>query len=194
MYMASPFLVVAGEPAEAVGQIEGFRRMLWNKKAKLFSHIWDDGKKAFERRAFWGVGNGWAAAGMTRVIRALPGSMRADLRRLTGYVREVVDGCLEHRRPDGLFHDVVDDPKTFVETNLSQMLSYTIFRGVKGGWLPKSYLKEAEVMRRAATAKVDALGYVQDVCGSPTFEKPGTATEGQAFFILMEASARDAGV
>jgi hypothetical protein len=35
------------------------------------------------------------------------------------------------------------------------------------------------------------MGFVQDVCGSPTFEVPGTATEGQAFFILMEAAHRD---
>lgn len=194
MYMAPPFLAVAGAPAEAVKQIEGFRRILWNPQARLFSHIWDDGKKAFERKAYWGVGNGWAAAGMTRVIRALPEPMSADRKRLTGYVREVIEGCLKHRRPDGLFHDVVDDPKTFVETNLAQMLSYSIFRGVKGGWLPGSFLKDAETMRRAAAAKVDALGYVQGVCGSPTFEKPGTATEGQAFFILMEAAARDAGL
>jgi unsaturated rhamnogalacturonyl hydrolase len=68
-----------------------------------------------------------------------------------------------------------------------------IFRGVKSGWLPKTYLKEAEIMRRAARGKVDDLGYVRDVCGSPTFEAPGTATEGQAFFILMEAAARDLG-
>jgi len=49
-------------------------------------------------------------------------------------------------------------------------------------------------MRRAARGKVDDLGYVRDVCGSPTFEKPGVAAEGQAFFILMEAAARDLGV
>jgi len=191
MYMAPPFLAVAGAPAEAVSQVEGMRRLLWNKSAGLFSHIWDDDKKAFERAAFWGVGNGWAAAGMTRVLRALPESLRAERKRLVGYIREVLDGCLEHRRPDGLFHDVVDKPETFIETNLSQMLSYTIFRGVKGGWVPKSFLKDAEIMRKAARAKVDDLGYVRDVCGSPTFEKPGTATEGQAFFILMEAAARD---
>lgn len=192
LYMAPPFLAVAGAPAEAVKQVEGLRRILWNKKARLFSHIWDDGKKTFERQAYWGVGNGWAAAGMARVIRALPEGMNADRKRIAGYVREVLDGCLKHRRPDGLFHDVVDDPKSFVETNLSQMLSYAIFRGVKGGWLARTYLPEAEIMRRAATSKVDDLGYVRDVCGSPTFEKPGIATEGQAFFILMEAAARDA--
>ncbi len=194
MYMAPPFLAVAGFPREAVKQIDEIRRILWNPSSKLFSHIWDDGKKDFERKAFWGVGNGWAAAGIARVIKALPDDMKADRNRLAGYVREVLDGCLEHRRPDGLFHDVVDDPKTFVETNLAQMLAYTIFRGINGGWLAESSLKDAEIMRRAATAKVDGLGYVRGVCGSPTFEKPGTATEGQAFFLLMEAAARDLGV
>lgn len=191
MYMAPPFLAVAGQPAEAVRQIEGFRRILWDAKADLFSHIWDDGKKDFDRKAHWGVGNGWAAAGMARVVKALPPSMKPERERFVGYIREVLDGCLRHLRSDGLFHDVVDDPGTFVETNLSQMLSYTIFRGVKAGWLPSSYLERAEVMRRAARGKVDGLGYVRDVCGSPTFELPGIATEGQAFFILMEAAARD---
>ncbi|HVP90018.1 MAG TPA: glycoside hydrolase family 88 protein [Terriglobales bacterium] len=191
MYMAPPFLAVAGASAEAVKQVEGFRKLLWSPSANLFSHIWDDGKKAFERMAFWGVGNGWAAAGMTRVLQALPEGMAVGRKRLQGYIKEVLDGCLRHRRPDGFFHDVVDDPKTFVETNLGQMLSYTIFRGVRAGWLPKSYLADADIMRRAARSKVDGLGYVRDVCGSPTFEKPGIATEGQAFFILMEAAARD---
>jgi unsaturated rhamnogalacturonyl hydrolase len=193
MYMAPPFLAAAGAHAEAVKQVEGIRKILWNPSVQLFSHIWDDGNKAFERKAFWGVGNGWAAAGMTRVAQALPESMAAEKKRIPGYVRDVLDGCLKHRRADGFFHDVIDDPKTFVETNLGQMLSYTIYRGVKAGWLPKSYLAEAEIMRKAARSKVDDLGYVQDVCGSPTFEKPGVATEGQAFFILMEAAARDLG-
>jgi rhamnogalacturonyl hydrolase YesR len=185
---------VAGAHDESLKQVEGIRRLLWDPKTRLYSHIWDDGKKAFERKAFWGVGNGWAAAGMARVIKALPDSLAAERKKLAGYVREVLDGCLKRRRPDGLFHDVVDDPKTFVETNLGQQLSYTIFRGIKAGWLDKAYLAEAEVMRRAARGKVDDLGYVRDVCGSPTFEKPGVATEGQAFFILMEAAARDLGV
>jgi len=29
------------------------------------------------------------------------------------------------------------------------------------------------------------------VCGAPNFDRSGTATEGQAFFLLMEAARRD---
>lgn len=191
MYMAPPFMAVAGKPGEAMRQVEGYRKYLWNAKKKLFSHIWDEGKGDFHRKDFWGVGNGWAAAGMCRVLAALPETMSDARKKLARYIREVLDGCLAHQRPDGLFHDVVDRPDTFVETNLGQMLAYTIYRGVRRGWLDASYRKHADRMRSAAHAKVDERGLVQDVCGSPTFESPGVATEGQAFFLLMEAAFRD---
>ena len=43
-------------------------------------------------------------------------------------------------------------------------------------------------MRAAVHLKVDASGYVQGVCGAPNFDHAGTAPEGQAFFMLMEAA------
>jgi rhamnogalacturonyl hydrolase YesR len=190
-YMAPPFLAVAGEPEEAVAQIEGFRTLLWSDDAKLFHHQWDEDEGDYSRAAFWGVGNGWAAAGMTRVIAALPDAMGAERQRLIGYVHDVVDGCLAHLRPDGLFHDVVDDPDTFVETNLGQMLAYTIYRGVAAGWMDDDYVASAERMRAAAVAKVDDHGFVQGVCGAPHFDHPGVAPEGQAFFLLMHAAWHD---
>ena len=108
-------------------------------------------------------------------------------------LKEQLDICLKWMRLDGLFHDVVDDPNTFVETNLGQMLSYAIYRGIQLGVLEKKYLEKAEKMRAAALAKVDRYGFVQDVAGAPRFDRPGTSPEGQAFTLLMEA-ARAAGM
>lgn len=187
-YMLPPFLVVAGHPEEAVRQIKGYRKILLNPEKKLYYHIWDEDRKKYERGLFWGVGNGWAAAGMTRVVNTLPQSMEPDKKMIVGFIRELLDACLKYQRPDGLFHDILDDPSSFVETNTAQMLAYTIFRGVKAGWLDSSYLKYAMKMRRAAYNKVDKYGLVQGVCGAPNFNKAGTATEGQAFFLLMEAA------
>jgi rhamnogalacturonyl hydrolase YesR len=188
IYMLPPFLAAAGRCDEAVKQIEGARACLWNEDKSLLSHMWDCEKRAFVRKDCWGVGNGWSAAGLTRVIRALPASMQAERSRLIGYATAIIDGCLAHVRADGLFHNIVDDPKSFVETNLAQMLAYSIYRGVKGGWIAKRYLAAADRMRAAAHAKMDDLGLVQGVCGSPEFDHPGTATEGQVFFILMEVA------
>jgi unsaturated rhamnogalacturonyl hydrolase len=189
---APPFLAAMGFYDEALKQIEGYRERLWNPEKKLLAHIWDDGKGEFKDGNFWGGGNGWAAAGLARTIRCLPEDRRKDRDRLAEFCREILDGCLAHRRADGLFHDVVDQPATFVETNLAQMLAYAVFDGVEGGWLSKSYLKRAYELRAAARGKMDAFGFVQGVCGAPRFDRAGTSTEGQAFCILMEAAGSKA--
>ena len=188
-HTSPPFLAAAGRCDEAILQLEGHRKRLWNPEKKLLSHIWDEKKQRFQDKTFWGGGQGWAAAGLTRVIRALPENRNADKARLAGYLKELIDGCLAHQCASGLFHNVVDDPASFEETNLAQMLAYSIYEGVRGGWLPRHYLLAADRMRLAARAKVDADGFVQGVCGAPRFDKPGISAEGQAFFLMMEAAA-----
>jgi len=188
MFMAPPFLAIYGDYDEAVKQVDGYRECLWDSEKKLFSHIWDDQKKVFTRKDFWGGGNGWSAAGMAIIIDVLPKEKDDERRKLIGYTKELLDSCISYMRPDGLFHDVVDKPETFVETNLSQMLAYTIYKGVKSGWLDKTYLKAADKMRSAALGKIDKYGVVQGACGSPQFDRSGTSTEAQAFFLMMEAA------
>lgn len=189
-YMAPPFLSRAGHHGEAVAQIERFRELLLIPGKRMYGHIWDDTAGSFQRADCWGVGNGWAAAGLTRVLRTLPTEMTAERERLTGYLTELLDACLLWQRDDGLFHDVLDDDGAFVETNAAQMFAYAIYTGVARGWLPAAgYVERADRMRAAARAKVDEYGLVQGVCGSPKFDKSGTAAEGQAFFLLMESAA-----
>jgi rhamnogalacturonyl hydrolase YesR len=188
-HTSPPFLAMAGQYDEAIRQIDGHWKRLWNPEARLVSHIWDEGRQQFADKNFWGGGNGWTAAGLTRVIRALPADRQADRQRLIGYVRAVIDGCLAHQTAGGLFHDVVDNPNSYEETNLAQMLSYSIYEGVRGGWLSQDYLKAADRMHAAARAKVDAHGFVQGVAAAPTFDRPGISPEGQAFFLLMETAA-----
>lgn len=190
-YMVPPFLAAAGRPDEAVKQVVGYRDILLDKQKKMYYHIWDDDRQDFERGLFWGVGNGWAAAGMSRVIAALPKTMQYEKDLIAEFVREVLEACLACQRDDFLFHDILDDPKSFIETNAAQMFAYSIYRGVSQGWLNSEFLPAADNMRSAVYSKVDVFGLVQGVCGAPHFNKPGTATEGQAFFLLMEAAYSD---
>jgi rhamnogalacturonyl hydrolase YesR len=190
-YMVPPFLAIAGYPEEALNQVLGYRNALWNPKRKLYYHIWDEDLQQFERKLFWGSGNGWAAAGMARVIKALPGSMAKEKLLLAGFVNEVIDGCLQYQRNDCFFHDILDDPSSFVDVNTAQMLSYTMYRGVQGGWLEETHRKTADMIREAVYTKVDEYGIVQDVCGAPNFNRQGTSVEAQGFFLLMEAACRD---
>jgi len=190
-YMAPPFLCKYGDIDEALLQIKGFKKYLYDEDKKMLSHIWDDDIGDFGRKDFWGVGNGWTVAGLVRVIAMLPEDRTEDKQFLISYLKDIIDGCVAWQREDGLFHDVLDNPDTFVETNVGQMIAYAIYRAVAAGYLPDSYLTHADKAREAAYSKVDEYGFVQEVCGAPSFDHSGIAPEGQVFFILMEAAARD---
>lgn len=190
-YMAPPFLCKYGDVEEAMKQIKGLRKYLFTQRMGLLSHTWDDDKKELGRMEFWGVGNGWALAGITRIISMLDENYEEDKKYLINYLMDILHGCLTFQRDDGLFCNVLDDPQSFIETNMSQMLAYSIYRGVKAGYLNKEYLIFADNAREAVYKKVDKYGFVRDVCGMPNFDAPGIATEGQAFFLLMEAAKRD---
>jgi rhamnogalacturonyl hydrolase YesR len=192
-FTAAPLLASAGYGDESIAQMRGIIRRLWDPKAKLMHHRWSENQHAVMESSHWGGGNGWTAAALMRVIRSLPPERDSDRRELAAILKDLIDGCLAHQRSDGLFYDEPDDPATYVETNLASMLGYTIYESVRGGWLPEGYLPAADRMRAAVRAKIDRLGFVQGVAGAPRFDRQGISTEGQAFFILMEAAARKSG-
>ena len=189
MYMLPPFLARAGEYDEAMRQLDGYWDILYTPENGLLAHQWSDAESRFLRKDAWAVGNGWAMAGMARVIALLPVN-HPGRARLIRRVQQLIDAALPCQMTDGAFHDVLDDPSTFREVNFAQMLAYTIYRGVKEGWLDASLLPHAEKARAAALAEVDQYGLVCNVCGAPYFDKPGVAPEGQAFHILMEAARK----
>ncbi|MBQ8638919.1 MAG: glycoside hydrolase family 88 protein [Lachnospiraceae bacterium] len=190
MYMLPPFLAAAGYYDEALTNFYGYYEALHDEKTGLMRHMWDDEKKAFVRDALWATGNGWTLAAMARLIDLLPDERAKDREEIIRRTKALLEAAMPWMREDGLFHDVLDDKTSFVEVNFPQMMAYTIFRGVKSGWLEESWLDAAYRMRKAANGKMNAYGFVRDVCGAPYFDKPGISPEGQAFYLLMECAAQ----
>ena len=187
-YMLPPFLARAGYYDEALKQILGYWNALFQADKKLLSHQRNIETGAFVRKALWGVGNGWAMAGLARVIDLLPNSHTKAKQNLIEKVITLLDASMPYQMENGMFHDVVDDASTFPEVNFSQMFAYTVFRGNKNGWLSDTHLPAALLCRKAALAQVDNYGLVRNVCGMPHFDRPFVAPEGQAFHILMESA------
>ena len=187
IYMLPPFLAAYGDYDECMKQIRGYRNVLWNTSKKLYAHRWDDNTNKFINSKCWGGGNGWAMASFTIIYELLPNNLSNYKKELADYLQELTDGLIARLRTDGLFHNVVDEPTSFVETNLSQMAAFGIYKGIRLGMLDAKYRDYADKMKAGAISKIDSFGYVQDACGSPTFSKPGTSTEAQAFYLMMEA-------
>jgi unsaturated rhamnogalacturonyl hydrolase len=178
VYMVVPFLALTGHPDEAVRQVTGHRRALC--RDGLYAAI------APDRPAHWGGGNGWVVAGIARALRHAP-ALRDTA--LPAHAREVLDACLPLRRSDGLFHDVLDDPATFRESNAAQMFAYAALTGAADGWLPVSYAETGRSLLASAAGEIDEYGLVRNACGSPRFDRPGTSAEAQAFHLLATAAA-----
>lgn len=196
VYMLPPFLAAAGYHEEAMKQFWGYTACLYDPEAHLMSHMWDDEARTFIRKAHWGTGNGWTLAAIARLIPMMKEAGRSqDVKKLQELAADLLEHLLTFMREDGLFHDVTDDPSTFVETNLSQMTAYTIYRGLADGWISKDSARgqerkqAADRMRAAANQKMNAYGFISGVCGAPGFDKPGFSPEGQAFYLLMEQAA-----
>jgi unsaturated rhamnogalacturonyl hydrolase len=185
VYMVLPFLALSGRADLAQVQLDGHRRRLC--RDGLYAAIWSEEAGALTRPGHWGGGNGWVVAGIARTLRLVPDlPMRAEW---AAHAREVLDACLALRRPDGLFHDVLDDPETFRETNAAQMFSYAASVGAADGWLPEAYAEVGRDLLAAASRMVDEDGLVRGACGSPTFDRPGVSAEAQVFHLLAACAA-----
>lgn len=191
VYMVVPFLVSTGDFAPADMQYRMHREHLWHADTGLYGHRFDVDAGAWVRADAWASGNGWVAAGLARALHlggdATPMEMRVRWQRET---RELLDAVAPHTRPDGRFHDVLDDESTFVDGTAGLMLAYASFTGVADGWLGPEYAERAERWCDGALTHVDASGLVREVCGAPRFDTQGTSAEAQAFAIMALAAHR----
>jgi len=188
IYMAPPFLALMGELDEALGQIEGYVSYLRDEETGLLYHIYDTGTKRFVRRKLWATGNGWALLGIAGVAEAAAEHSRERIfSRMTQFGTALLDSMLKYQRPDGRFHDILDDENSFVEGTAAMMMAAYIYRGLCGGWLSESYEPYARRVIETMENYVDQWGIIRQVCGCPHFVSPGTSAESMAAYLMMHA-------
>jgi unsaturated rhamnogalacturonyl hydrolase len=113
---------------------------------------------------FWGRGNGWMAAGMTELLRILPQDNTDRPRILDGY-RKMMAALKDTQTEDGMWRQLVDDPKSWPETSCTGMFTFALVTGVKEGWLEaKVYGPVARKGWIALAGFVHGNGAVCQVC------------------------------
>lgn len=189
VYMVVPLLYLVGEPAAARLQFEGHRDRLFDEAAGLWSWRWSEDEQRVTHPMHWGTGNGWVIAGIARAWRSGGEHDPWFAKFGPAHARVVIDACLRAEQAAHGFHDVLDDPSTFEEGDVRQMLAYGVLAGVADGWLPDSYLSTGQRLVAEARTEVDDAGLVTGVCGAPRFDRRGTSPEAQAMFLLATAAA-----
>lgn len=179
-------LALAGHYEEAFGQMEGICSRLYCREKGLYLHMWDDETKTYIRPLSWGVGNGWILSGLLRTLLVWDHAYEKEEEQMKTRFFELLDHMLAMETKEHGFHDILDDPDTFQESETAAMVAYVLYRGVKEGFLETSYLERADAIREVLYKKIDARGLVTDAAGSPSFDHAGTAVECQAHVLMME--------
>ncbi len=123
-------------------------------KTGLLFHGWDESmqerwadKKTGDSSQFWARGMGWHMMALVDTISFYPEQdagrkeLVAELNRDAAAVAKVQDG------DSGLWYQVMDKSAAkgnYLESSASCMIDYALARGVRQGYLPQSYLANAE--------------------------------------------------
>ena len=68
---------------------------------------------------FWARGNGWMAAGMSRLLSVLPKDNPNRPAIMEAY-KKMMATLLEHQDADGMWHQLIDEPASYKETRVRQ--------------------------------------------------------------------------
>jgi len=113
---------------------------------------------------FWGRGNGWMAAGMTELLRALPKD-NPDRPRIMDAYKKMMSSLLSYQMKNGMWRQLIDDAEAWPETSCTGMFTFAMITGVKNGWLDKKIYGEAA--RKAWLALITYINgnaEITDVC------------------------------
>ncbi len=171
--------------------------------AGLWEHIAGDAQDT----GLWSTGNGWAAAGMSRVLATAKKSpftnsdkLSAALGELKDAIRSILDGAisLDKADPDEqLLRNYLDQSNWFGEVSGTALLATTAYRMyvLEQADFGADYWIWAEGKRAAITTHIGEDGILSPVINpldwhdsSPSSRSP----EAQSFVIMMFAAYRDA--
>lgn len=137
-------------------------KYLADKKTGLWFHGWTFNGNHNFAEALWGRGNSWATAAIPEflgIIECEPSVKRF----LTEAFRKQVDALKKFQDPSGMWHTLVDDPTSYVETSATCGFAYGILKGVHEGLIGKEYEEVARKALPAVLSHIDENGVVNQV-------------------------------
>ena len=113
---------------------------------------------------YWGRGDGWMAVGMADLLKNLPSDNPYRKRIMEDYVK-MMQSLLKYQDPNGMWHQLIDDPEAWPETSCTSMFTYAIIIAVKNGWLDaKTYGPAARKAWIQLTTYLDENSEIKEVC------------------------------
>ncbi len=169
LFMSSPFLLrmakIDQAPSlydEVARQVIQFNHYLADDTTGLYFHGWymQRGENTPVR---WGRANGWIIWATSEALMYMP-KKHKDYKKILKIYRAHMEALAAVQAQSGMWHQVLDHPETFEESSCTAMFTLGMARGVRMGWLPKSYKEKALRGWEALQQKIADDGTVIDIC------------------------------
>jgi len=173
---------IKGEPklqAEAVRQLEVFAKHLQDARTGLFYHMWDE-RSGKRTPSYWARGNGWVVMSYTEVLKHEKPDSPARARLTAAFGKQLASIVRLQDRRTGLWHTVLDQPDTYLETSAAAMFLFALAECKNLKLIDVPY---TDAMRRAwagLSTQVDPRGRVVGVSA-------GTGPSGKAGYVARKA-------
>jgi len=163
VFMACPILVEVGE---LTGDGRYTRMALRHMKFMLATNLREDGLHAHSPLdpSAWGRGNGFPALGLAWCLSHL-GESAAQRKPILAAHRAHLQALIKRQDPTGMWHQVVDHSGSYREFTSTCMITYSIIRGIRRGWLDeKTYGPVVARSWPAIQSRISSDATLVDVC------------------------------
>ncbi len=190
IYMGSPYLVEyasryesgeqqATDYADAINQMIQAARLTYDAESGLFRHACDVSRQMFwcdsitgHSQHCWGRALGWYAMALVDNLEMIPTDSphREQVVEIIQYLASQLQRYAD--KETGLWHQVMDrsgEAGNYLESSASCMFTYALYKGVRIGVLPSSYLTVADkawnnILNRFIKVDENGLVSITEVC------------------------------
>ncbi|MBP3645591.1 MAG: glycoside hydrolase family 88 protein [Clostridia bacterium] len=118
-------------------------------------------------KAFWGRGNCWITIAIPEFLQMAECDEAVE-EQLTYLLGRQVSSLVNHQNPNGMWHTLIDDPTSYVESSATCGFGYGILRGVRMGLLAPEFEEAAWDALDPILGLIGEDGVVQQVSyGTP---------------------------
>jgi len=165
VFMATPLVVKAGKLSgdrkyfDLAARHFAFMQKLDQRPDGLYRH-------SPLTEAAWGRGNAFPALGLALALTDFPKDHPAYQRMMAEFQQHMF-ALARFQDPDGMWHEVIDEPGSYAETSATAMIALAMLRGIRQAWLDaEAYQPRVNRAWSAISARVGKEGQLVDVCES----------------------------
>jgi unsaturated rhamnogalacturonyl hydrolase len=161
LYMAQPFYMEyetrfndKKNYTDIYTQFCNVEKLMKDPKTGLYYHGYDSSREASWcdkttglSKNFWLRAIGWYTMALIDTLEKMDASHKAEYEKIMSIFKNLIDAMLKYQDKSGMWYQVVDQGSregNYLETSGSGIMAYAILKGVRMGFLPKSYTVHGE--------------------------------------------------